>query len=384
MATIVNDEKVQNTGLESFKKRKKDLINHVAFDDLYGYNGVITNLRAITSTLFTKIVDWAQAQARMAHDAGPFPMTEFRDPGDGTSYGAWSYEIQVDTKDNEDYTGLPEKMNVKASVIELLDPFNGLYRRDNDGHSKAYERLRHYCALGLYPVVTEPPSEDAVYDSVEKYDHFRPGIDNQIGMIVDVYEDIILNTGNAEGHLYAVVVWDPLYTMTVKDYMYGHKSGTLGMHGMIPTPEKWVNNDIAFEGNFAIPNYEFTPDYSFIFRIQNSPRLQELINTAVVSGSIELDYTRFLIGKVADMTQALGAVHPVDDTTAIVTGIQDEPETQEEEAEEVPVINATDTDDYTQRMRRLFHSDPNPDEFQSPQGVSITETLLHGDYPELG
>lgn len=320
--------------------RKKELYNHVGFNDLYDYNGPILNLFAISKKFFGSIV--TDAVKSLAN-----PKTsEERD-------GTLTFDLELRDKVADD---AETPTTVTFSKIPVIEPYDGGAASSGDAASEV-ERLKEYISLGLYPIVSTPATFVENLNNFEKYDNSAEG-SNQIGTVVDVVP-------NELGGHDAVVLWDPMFTKTTDPSVFSAYRGYVMCSGAVDTPRVWKDdNGPMAKTDVGVPVYRYYPATSVLNTINNIPHMADYLNDAVVTGFLKLGFIDNLMKMNAEAVKTQAA--------AVQQSIAKTPEPDPEPQEKVPVEDASTTDTFGHRLH-LYDADYpiHPDEDYEDSKVEI-------------
>lgn len=313
MADIVNGKKID---------RKKDLYNHVSFNELYAYNRPIMQLHELSKRLFTQYISTGVDRWKRELDQGytwPFcsvKVENYRNPG------------EVD-----EFT--PQE--VCFSMIEIVDPYDVVI--DPAEREEYIECIRSYIDLGMYPLVSEPMGRRKIIDAFEKYDNLTEGR-YMNGTIVECLD--------IKGHFYGIVMWDPIYPGEMTKELIETRAGTLRMRDMIATPDCWKDPDSSSVTNFGIPVFEYTPMRMTLAEIVHVEGFADYINEAVVTGNLKLDFVDRTLKMANQSLQSVGQA--LESVKQNIDPIQ----------ADVPVEDAAESDDFGHRLR--LYDEAVPDE----------------------
>ena len=328
--------------------RKKDLYDHVSFDELYSYNQPISNLRELSRKLFTQYImsgvqHWRNelgfAKGYLGVDFGLFR-------GD-TEHELFTVPI-VDLKD--EFVGDANAPTELAfSVIEIVEPFDVVYSKEHEG-TRLTSELKSFIDLGLYPLVVSPMRESEIYDSFEKYDDVVHGY-AAIGTIVDINE---FPEGDSVIHYVATIMWDPNYGRETTKELILSKNGYLVLRNLVRTPTQWREPNENLVTNFGIPIYEYQAMRSDLAIINNVDGFNAYINEAVVTGHLDLDFVRSALNMATATAEKVNEQHQ-----AIMSGAKWQKDLTPQ-SPSVDVIDASENDDFGHRLH-LYDEPMTPD-----------------------
>lgn len=358
------------------RKKRKSLYDHVPFKSLYEYSETIGAIRALSKTAITKHIEahkayWQTLHSRVKTFVGMDTTSPLFSNG-GTiqyaknvdGYGVYTVPI-TDPREQHNETEIDIEFSVVSSIIHITDPYNGICMT-KDACERMAKQLGEYIAVGLYPVVNVPMDFRSMMSSADKYGTVARGGDD-VGIIVDLQmERVGEDDGEDSYYLFGTVLWNPQsYTISYGPSMYGCFSGIIEMIDTTKAPSAWNPiNDVCNLMAPGIPVFEFRPNTMALQTLVSNHELQDLVNTAMVTGQVTFDFVVHLMAKIKNMTEQIAAASaarptvpgPKHNVPAEVKPdkVPTEPApvpAYEGNDDEVPVEDASQIDDVGRRMR---------------------------------
>ena len=314
--------------------RRKDLYEHVSFDELYEYNQVILNIREISRKLFTNYISEGTRYWRDVLKQKEYLGTDF-----GLYRGDTENEIytikMTDLKEDQNEEDGPQ--TISFSLIEIVEPFDILYEKESKGVSPTKE-LEKFIDLGLYPIVVSPMRESELYDSFEKYDDVVHGF-STIGTIVDIHQ---FNDADMNTHYVATIMWNPNYIDDMTREMILSKNGYLVMRNLLRTPKVWREPNESLMTNFGIPVYEYQSMRATLATINYVDSFVSYINEAVVTGHLDLDFVKAALNMANATAEKMSQQVVISGGAKWQKGLNPAPS--------IPVIDASEDDAFGHRL----------------------------------
>lgn len=350
MAEIVNKKQpiteAQKTA--TAEKKRHDLYNHVAIEELYEYNPTILEINRVSKAFFGQYITqsvkyWSERLSTL----GFF----------GTSYGLFKGDTKneichLEVRQREGLSDT-DPTEVISSVMEIVDPYDVKSSEPED----LYTRLKSFIDLGLYPLVCEPMTDYVSYEIFEKYDALWQGR-NCIGTIVNV--DRLIHPNTMEAHIVATILWNPEFVQGYSQELLVAKAGYLKLCDMRPTPEVWQEKDEVLNTNIGVPIYLFQPLRQSVEEIRFVDGYEEYLNEAVVTGNVTLDFVSNILQHTGETLSEIISSLEKGEIPKVESPISKEDPSQSsatpELQEDIPVENAAEKDLFGHRLR-LYDED---------------------------